>query len=59
MAARGVTPLDVRTALAANNFMSAAGQVKGDFVQTSINAQTSLDNAQAFGDLVVAARGDA
>jgi len=59
MAARGVTPNDVRIALAANNFTAAAGQIKGDFVQTSINAQTSLDSARAFGQLVVTARGDA
>ena len=38
MAALGITPLDVRNALAANNFITAAGQVKGDFVQTTINA---------------------
>jgi multidrug efflux pump subunit AcrB len=38
MAARGITPVDVRAALAANNFISAAGQIKGDWVQTSINA---------------------
>ena len=59
MAALGVTPLDVRNALAANNFITAAGQVKGDFVQTTINAETSLDNPAAFGKLVVATRGDA
>ena len=59
MAALGVTPTDVRTALAANNFTSAAGQIKGDFVQTTINAQTSLDSASAFGQLIVSARGDA
>jgi multidrug efflux pump len=59
MASLGVTPLDVRNALAANNFTTAAGQVKGDFVQTSINAETSLDNPVAFGKLVVATRGDA
>jgi len=58
MAALGVTPADVRAALAANNFTTAAGQVKGDFVQTSINALTSLDSAEVFGQLVVAARGD-
>ncbi len=58
MAARGVTPSDVRLALAANNFTSAAGQIKGDWVQTSINALTSLDTAQAFSQLVIAARGD-
>src|SRR4051794_33340165 len=41
MAALGVTPVDVRNALANNNFVTAAGQVKGDFVQTTINAETS------------------
>jgi hydrophobe/amphiphile efflux-1 (HAE1) family protein len=59
MAALGVTPIDVRNALSNNNFTTAAGQVKGDFVQSSINAETSLDNAAAFGKLVVATRGDA
>ena len=54
MASLGVTPLDVRAALAANNFTSAPGQVKGDFVQTNIDAKTSLTDAgvvrQAGGD---------
>lgn len=58
MAARQITPNDVRVALTANNFTSAAGQIKGDFVQTSINAETSLNSAQAFAKLIVAARGD-
>jgi multidrug efflux pump len=59
MAALGITPTDVRNALAANNFTSAAGQIKGDFVQATINAETSLDSAAEFGQLIVAARGDA
>jgi multidrug efflux pump len=59
MAALGITPLDVRNALTANNFVTAAGQVKGDFVQTTINAETSLDSPAAFSKLVVATRGDA
>ncbi|WP_294541163.1 efflux RND transporter permease subunit [uncultured Rhodoblastus sp.] len=59
MAARNVTAADVRNALLANNFTSAAGQVKDDFTQTSINALTSLDNAQAFSHLVISSRGDA
>ena len=50
---------DIRNALAANNFTSAAGQIKSDFTQTSINALTSLDNAQAFGQLVISNHGDA
>ncbi|MGV1013876.1 MAG: multidrug efflux RND transporter permease subunit [Methyloceanibacter sp.] len=58
MAALGVTPLDVRAALASNNFTSAPGQVKGDFIQTTIDAKTSLHSPEAFGRLVVMARGD-
>ena len=59
MAALGVTPNDVRAALAANNFTTAAGEVKSDYTQISVNALTSLDSAEAFGQLVVAAHGDA
>ena len=58
MAAFGVTPVDVSSALARNNFTSAAGAIKGDFVKTSINAETSLDTAEAFSNLVVSTRGD-
>jgi hydrophobe/amphiphile efflux-1 (HAE1) family protein len=58
MAALGVTPLDVRVALAANNFISAPGQVKGDYVQTNIDAKTSLQTPESFGQLVVMGRGD-
>lgn len=58
MAAFGVTPLDVSSALSKNNFTSAAGEIKGDFVKTSINAETSLDSAEAFSNLVVATRGE-
>jgi multidrug efflux pump len=59
MAARGVTANDVRTALAANNFTTAAGEIKSDYTQISVDALTSLDSAQAFGQLVIAAHGDA
>jgi multidrug efflux pump len=59
MAARGVTANNIRAALAANNFISAAGEVKSDYTQISVDALTSLDNAQAFGKLVIAAHGDA
>ena len=59
MAALGVTPNDVRAALAANNFTSAPGEVKSDYTQISVNALTSLDSAKAFGKLVIIAHGDA
>ena len=58
MAALGVTPLDVSTALRNNNFTTAAGEIKGHYVQTNINAQTSLQDVQGFEKLVVASRGD-
>src|SRR5205085_172299 len=48
MASLGVTANDVRAALAANNFTTAAGEVKGDYTQISVNALTSLDSAKAF-----------
>ncbi len=59
MASLGVTPNDVRAALAANNFTSAAGEIKSDYTQVSVNALTSLDSAKAFGQLIVATHGDA
>jgi hydrophobe/amphiphile efflux-1 (HAE1) family protein len=59
MAARGVTATDIRAALVANNFTAAAGQIKSDFIQTSINARTSLSSAEAFAGLVIASHGDA
>ncbi len=58
MASLGITPLDVRAALAANNFSTAAGEIKSNFTQKNINAQTSLENADQFKELVVATRGD-
>ena len=49
----------MRAALAANNFTTAAGEVKGDYTQISVNALTSLDSAKAFGQLVITTHGDA
>ncbi len=57
MAAFGVTPLDVSTALQANNFTTAAGEIKGNYVQTNINAGTSLSSVKGFENLVVVSRG--
>jgi len=59
MAALGVTPNDVRAALTANNFTTAAGEVKSDFTKISVYAETSLDSPKAFGQLVIASHGDA
>ena len=59
MAALGVTANDVRNALVANNFTSAAGELKSDYTQISVNALTSLETPEQFGKLVVSTHGDA
>jgi hydrophobe/amphiphile efflux-1 (HAE1) family protein len=56
MAAFGVTPGDIQAALRRNNFVSAPGTIKGDFIEISIVAATSPDSARTFSQLVVSAR---
>ncbi len=53
MAALGVTAKDVVQALQENNFQSAAGQTKGDYISLYIKAETDIQNEQAFENLVV------
>ncbi len=55
MAARGVTADDIATAIRANNFQSAPGQAKSQFVVTNVTANTSLTDVEQFKDLVVKA----
>jgi multidrug efflux pump len=55
MAALDVSPADVRQALAANNYLSAAGQTKGQLVQIDLNATTHLTNVEDFKKLVLRA----
>jgi multidrug efflux pump len=58
MAALGVTPAQVRQALAANNYLSAVGQTKGALVQVNLNASTDLRSVDEFKKLVVKRQGD-
>jgi len=53
MAALQVTPLEVRQALAANNYLSALGQTKGAMVQVNLTANTNLNSAAEFKQLVI------
>ena len=57
MAALGVTATDIQAALQANNFTSAPGEVKGDFIRVTINADTSPSSVEGFEQLVVLAKG--
>ncbi|MBB2495574.1 multidrug efflux RND transporter permease subunit [Aquipseudomonas ullengensis] len=58
MAAYGVTAADMASAVQRYNFLSAAGQVKGEYVVTSINATTDLKSPEAFGAIPVKTVGD-
>ena len=53
MAALNVTPADVFRILANNNFLTAAGSTKGEYVATHITAQTDLNNVEEFSNLIV------
>ncbi|MBT8768792.1 multidrug efflux RND transporter permease subunit [Metapseudomonas boanensis] len=58
MAAYGITASDVNDAVRKYNFLSAAGEVKGQYVVTSINAATDLKSPEAFAAIPVKTEGD-
>ena len=53
MAALNVSPMQVRSVLAANNFLSALGNSKGSFIQVNLTANTNLNTAEEFKQLAV------
>jgi multidrug efflux pump len=53
MAAYNISPVQVRRALAANNFIAAVGQTKGSLVQVNLTANTDLSSVAEFRRLVV------
>jgi len=53
MAAFGLSPSQVRQALAANNYLAAVGQTKGSLVQVNLTANTDLTSVHEFQQLVV------
>ena len=58
LAAYGVTAGEVNDAVRRYNFLSAAGEVKGEYVVTSINAETDLKTPEAFAAIPVKIAGD-
>ncbi|MEY3608655.1 MAG: hypothetical protein RLZZ447_1443, partial [Verrucomicrobiota bacterium] len=58
LAAHGISPSEVRQALATNNALAAVGSTKGTMLQMSLVANTDLRSTAEFRDLVVARRGD-
>src|SRR3954453_11404157 len=53
MAALGISPSAVRTALSNNNYLSALGNTKGSMVSVNLVANTDLRTAEEFKQLVV------
>src|SRR5437899_4425405 len=53
MAALNVSPVQVRQALAANNYLAAVGQTKGSPVQVNLTANTDLRSREEFEQMVV------
>jgi multidrug efflux pump len=59
MAAHNVTPLQVRQALSANNFLSALGTTKGSLIQVNLSANTDLNEVDEFKQLILRSEGGA
>jgi len=53
MAALNITPVQVRQALSANNYLSAFGRTKGSLIQVNLTANTDLRSADEFKNLVI------
>ena len=58
MASLNVSPTDVHNALAGNNYLSALGATKGSMISVNLVANTDLNNAQEFENLVVRQNGN-
>ncbi|WP_417778746.1 multidrug efflux RND transporter permease subunit [Stutzerimonas xanthomarina] len=58
LAAYGLSASDVNEAVRKYNFLSAAGEVKGQYVVTSINADTELQTPEAFAAIPLKTQGD-
>ena len=53
LAAYNVSPVQVRKALAANNYLAALGQTKGSLIQVNLTANTDLRSVEEFKRLVI------
>jgi multidrug efflux pump len=58
LAARHLTAAEVVTAIQNSNFLSAPGRTRSDLVAYSIEAQTTLQTPEAFGELPITGNGD-
>lgn len=59
LAAYNVSPAQVRSALATNNYLAAVGQTKGSLIQVNLTTNTGLESVEEFKRLVVREQGGA
>lgn len=59
LAAYGITPVQVRQALGANNYLAALGRTKGSLVEVNLSADTNLSTVEDFENLVLRSSDDA
>jgi len=59
MAAYNISPVQIRQALAANNYLAALGQTKGALIQVNLIANTDLRSVPEFKRLVIRQQGGA
>ena len=53
LAAYGISPAEVRTAIGRNNSLAAVGATKGSLISVNLNAATDLHTADEFRQLVI------
>lgn len=59
LSAYGLTAASVRSALASNDFISAAGRTKGQMIAVNLSAETGLHTVEEFKNLVLKAENGA
>ena len=57
MRAYNISAVQVNDALLANNFQSAAGELRNSYTVTSIRASTSLQDEKAFSEIIISSDG--
>jgi len=58
MVSFGITPEDVSTALAHNDFISAVGRTDGNMITVGLGANTGLTSVEEFQDLILKSKND-
>jgi multidrug efflux pump len=58
MASVNLTPNEIISALRKNNFQSAAGKIKGKYIEINIDAQTDINTTENFKNLILKEEND-